>query len=81
MYLLTLEWQKSLEELLSNTNLEEGNIQAYLSSGVKDFEETAKKEFASPSSAHTIDLRNTGLKRLDLGIKGGNVTLSRRILD
>lgn len=76
-----MECQKYLEELLSNTDLEEEDIRTYVSAGVKDFEETAKKEFASPSSTQTIDLRDTRLKRSDLGIKRGRITLSGSITE
>lgn len=70
-----LECEKYFKNLLTKARIDEQHIEEYVAAAVEDFESIAKKEFASPDTAHHINLHDNGLKQAELGIRRGRMSL------
>lgn len=76
-----LECEKYFKNLLTKARIDEQHIEEYVAAAVEDFESIAKKEFASPDTAHHINLHDNGLKQAELGIRRGRMSLKGSIIE
>ncbi|KAL5634436.1 hypothetical protein ACGC1H_002480 [Rhizoctonia solani] len=74
--LVSGEFEKYLVQILDRIeDLDREDRDRYIRSGVKDFEATSQKEFDDVTRQYRVDLGAGRLKREDLGIKRGTLTL------
>ncbi|KAF8603219.1 hypothetical protein BDV93DRAFT_493895 [Ceratobasidium sp. AG-I] len=70
-----LEFKQYLEEHLTAAGLDQGDLNEYVSAGVRDFESTAKKEFDSLDATYYINFRDSKFNASNLGIRRGRMEL------
>ncbi|CAE6466496.1 unnamed protein product [Rhizoctonia solani] len=69
------EFEQHLARILDKIDLEKEDRDEYLRKGVKGFEATSKKEFEDTTRQYRVDIGTGRMKRDDLGIKRGAITL------